>query len=263
MSIFKPCDIRGVYPSELDESIFRDIGRALGSEARESSCDRPICVLAGDVRPSTPALKEAVAAGLTAAGIDVMDIGTTPTPVAYWAREELDAHAVAIVTASHNPPEYNGLKFMLGDLPVTPDDVAAVQRRVREKDFAFGRGDLSRRTMREEYLDWLDGRFAGTGRGLKVLVDAGHGAASRWAPAAFRRGGYEVVELYCDPDGTFPDRSPNPSNPKAVQEAGEHVLNSGADFGACYDGDGDRVVFLDEHGNYVPAEEAQIGRAHV
>jgi phosphomannomutase/phosphoglucomutase len=258
MSIFKPCDIRGVYPSELNESIFRDIGRAIGSQVHQSCGDRPTCVLAGDVRPSTPPLKEALAEGLDAAGVDVTDIGITPTPVAYWAREELGAHAVAIVTASHNPAEYNGLKFMIGDLPVTPEDVATVERRVQEQNFASGSGSLNCRDMRKEYLDWIEDRFAGTGRGLKVLVDAGHGAASQWAPEAFRRADYDVVELYCEPDGTFPDRSPNPSNPKAVQQAGAHLRDSGADFGACYDGDGDRVVFLDEHGSFVPAEEALV-----
>jgi phosphomannomutase/phosphoglucomutase len=190
--------------------------------------------------------------------VDVVDIGIAPTPVAYWADQHLDTDAVAIVTASHNPPEYSGLKFMIGDLPVTPGDVAVLERRIDAADYASGSGERRREDVREAYLQWLEERFRGTGEGLSVLVDAGHGAASEWAPEAFRRAGYRVRELYCDPDGTFPDRSPNPSNREAVQTAGQRVRDCGGDFGACYDGDGDRVVFLDEAGRYVPAEEALV-----
>jgi len=108
MSIFKACDIRGVYPDELDEPTAEAIGRVIGSELAGGNC-----VLGGDIRPSTPGLKDAVSRGLLAAGADVLDIGTVPTPVAYWARRELDTRGVVIVTASHNPPRYNGIKFAL------------------------------------------------------------------------------------------------------------------------------------------------------
>jgi len=253
MGIFKACDIRGVYPDELDGRTAEGIGRAVGTEL-----DGADCVLCGDVRASTPALRAAVCRGLVAAGTHVVDIGVAPTPVAYWSAERLGTRGVMVVTASHNPPEYNGIKLKLGDLPVTPDDVAAVRRRIEEANFHTGAGRVTRRDMRSEYLDWLAGRFADTGRGRKVLVDCGNGTASGWAPEALRRAGYSVVELFCTPDGRFPNRPPNPSEPGALRIASARLRRVGADMGACFDGDADRVVMLDERGRVVPAEQALI-----
>ncbi len=253
MSIFKPCDIRGVYPDELDETTAELTGRAIGTELEGGDC-----VLAGDVRTSTPALKSALLKGLTAAGAGVIDVGTTPTPVAYWAKSRLDADGAVIVTASHNPPEYNGVKFIIGELPVTPEDVERVRQRVEEGDFRSGSGHAVHRPVKEDYLRWLGERYRETGVGLKVVVDAGNGALSTWAPEAFRAAGYEVEELFCTPDGTFPNRSANPSNPSALEAAAARTREADADFAACFDGDGDRVVFLDETGEFVPPEETLI-----
>lgn len=253
MSIFKPCDIRGVYPNELDENITHDIGHAIGSELQGATC-----VLAGDVRPSTAALMESMRDGLMKAGVDVLDLGAVPTPVAYWARRRLAARGVVIVTASHNPPEYNGVKFALGDLPVTPGDVQRIKDRIATGDYETGAGSCRREDLRNDYLDWLADRFAGTGAGRRVVVDAGNGAASLWAPEAFARAGYDVCALYCEPDGTFPNRSPNPSRPEAVSAAEELVRAESATFGACFDGDGDRAVLIDDRGRFVPAEETLL-----
>ncbi len=253
MSIFKACDIRGTYPQELDEAAARAIGQAVGSELRGADC-----VLAGDVRLSTATLKGVVRKGLVAAGCRVVDLGVTPTPVAYWAQRTFGTAGAVIVTASHNPPQYNGVKFMVGALPVTPEDVDRVRRRVETGDFLRGEGSVEERDVRSDYLEWLGGRFADAASGLRVVVDAGNGAASHWAPRAFSRAGCSVVELFCTPDGRFPGRSPNPSRPDALEAAAEAVCRSGADMAACFDGDGDRVVFLDERGAYVPPEETII-----
>jgi len=253
MSIFKACDIRGVYPDELDESTAEAVGRAIGSELAGGNC-----VLGGDIRPSTPSLKDAISRGLVAAGADVLDIGTVPTPVAYWARRELDTRGVVIVTASHNPPRYNGIKFALGQEPAMPEDVERVRRRVEETEFRAGSGRRTEPSVKAGYLDWLGRRFEGTGHGMCVLLDAGNGSASEWAPEAFRAADYEVHELFCEPDGRFPNRSPNPTEPGALVAAGEAVRRAGAGLGVCFDGDADRTVFLDERGDYVPAEEALI-----
>ncbi|MFO7955979.1 MAG: phosphomannomutase/phosphoglucomutase [Candidatus Brocadiia bacterium] len=253
MSIFKACDIRGTYPDQLDETAARAIGRAVGTEL-----DGADCVLAGDVRTSTPALKAAALDGLKAAGCHVVDLGIVPTPVAYWAQRTFGTAGALIVTASHNPPEYNGIKFMVGDLPVSPADVERVRRRVERGDFRSGAGSVETRDVRSHYLEWLASRFGSAAAGLSVVVDAGHGTMSDWAPVAFGRAGCNVVELFCTPDGRFPDRSPNPSRPEALEAAGERVRETGADVAACFDGDGDRVVFLDEEGEYVPPEETLI-----
>lgn len=253
MSIFKACDIRGTYPDQLDETAARAIGRAVGTEL-----DGADCVLAGDVRTSTPVLKAAALEGLNAAGCHVVDLGIVPTPAAYWEQRALGTAGALIVTASHNPPEYNGIKFMVGDLPVTPADVERVRRRVEQGDFRSGAGSAETRDVRSDYMDWLASQFERGAAGLSVVVDAGNGTMSEWAPEAFRRAGCKVVELFCTPDGRFPDRSPNPSRPEALEAAGAKVRQTGADMAACFDGDGDRVVFLDETGDYVPPEETLI-----
>ncbi|MFW6188844.1 MAG: phosphomannomutase/phosphoglucomutase [Planctomycetota bacterium] len=260
MSIYKACDIRGVYPDQLDPPLAESIGRAVGSErvGTDAVAGGSACAVAGDGRNSTPALKEAFIRGLLGAGANVVDLGPTPTPVAYWAARHLDIGAAAIITASHNPPEYNGLKFMLGRTPVTPEDVQRVKRRVEERDFASGAGHRTGRDVRATYLDWLRNLFGGSGGGRKVVVDAGNGMASDWAPQAFRDAGYAVEELFCTVDGDFPNRSPNPSKPKALEPAGRRVREVGAQFAACFDGDADRVVFLDENGEIVPPEEGLI-----
>ncbi len=253
MSIFKACDIRGIYPDEIAEDQAFSIGRAIGT--RLSGAD---CVLGGDLRPSTPGLKQAVLEGLCRAGARVIDLGLLPTPAVYWARRALGVAGAIIVTASHNPPQYNGVKFMLGERPAMPEDVAALEQAVRAGEFASGSGEVSRRDVRRAYVDWLRERFRGTGAGLKVLVDAGNGCAGQWAPHALRAAGFDVEELFCEPDGTFPNRSPNPSGPEVLGEASRLVRERHADFAAAFDGDADRVVFLDEQGAFVDGDRSII-----
>ncbi len=253
MTIFKPCDIRGAYPEELDEQTVYAIGRSLGTELQHGTC-----ILAGDCRLSTPSLKQALAEGLLVSGANVIDIGIVPTPVAYWARRQLGARGAAIVTASHNPPHYNGVKLTLGDLPVTPEDMERIRRRTESAEFATGSGHRQHGDVRADYLRWLSASFPQAADGLTVLVDAGNGMASDWAPAALRAAGAEVHELYCRVDGSFPNRSPNPSRRAALGRAAEVAVDLEVDMATCFDGDADRVVFLDENGSFVAAEEILI-----
>ena len=253
MTIYKACDIRGKYPDEIDAPIMRQIGRALATEGEGNTF-----VVGGDVRQSTPELKDALCEGLTSAGSDVVDLGTVPTPAVYRGKDEMEIWGAAIGTASHNPAEVSGLKFMLGWLPPTPDAVQRLKKLIETDRLAEGDGTLTARSVKEDYLAWLKERYEGSGSRLRVLVDAGNGCASEWAPQAFRDAGYEVQELNCEPDGTFPSRSPNPSNPENLKETARAVAAANVDFGAAFDGDGDRVVFLDSHGHVVNTERAII-----
>ena len=250
MSIYKDCDIRGVYGSELRADEVYRIGRALATVARGK------ILVGGDVRLSTPELKEALVRGLLDSGAQVVDLGTIPTPVLYFAlKRRPDAAAGASVTASHNPPEYNGVKFMIGDTPVTRETMDHLHAIVESGAFADGAGTLTHWDAASDYIASLADRFRAP-RELHVLVDAGCGAMGKIAPEAFRRAGYRVTEMSCTPDGAFPDRSPNPADYSCLGATGAAVRACGADFGVAFDGDGDRAVFLDETGAPVQNEKS-------
>lgn len=251
MSIYKDCDVRGIYGREITAPECRKIGRALATMAPGKF------LLGGDLRLSTPELKSALQEGLLESGAELIDLGTIPTPVLYYALKHCDAVAGATVTASHNPPEYNGVKFMIGSEPVTRKVMDALHEVVLREAFAQARGTLAHWDVTSDYLNALQARFSAP-RPLHILVDAGNGAMGRVAPEALRRAGYRVTELYCEPDGSFPNRSPNPADYSCLGKTGEAVRACGADFGVAFDGDGDRAVFLDNLGVPVQNEKSLV-----
>ena len=251
MSIYKDCDIRGVYGRELTAEDSYKIGRALATLSPGK------ILVGGDVRLSTPELKGALVKGLLESGAELTDLGTIPTPVLYFALKHSDAAAGATVTASHNPPEYNGVKYMIGHTPVTRAAMDKLQGIVESGAYAEKQGSIVSRDIISEYIDFLSKRFQAP-RPLHVLVDAGCGAMSNVAPEAFRRIGYRVTELSCKPDGSFPDRSPNPADYSCLGKTSEAIRACGADFGVAFDGDGDRAVFLDETGAPVQNEKSLV-----
>ena len=251
MSIYKDCDVRGVYGRELHAEDCYGIGRGLATLSPGK------ILVGGDVRLSTPELKAALIRGLLDSGATAVDLGTIPTPALYFALKHSDAPAGATVTASHNPPEYNGVKFMIGDMPVTRAAMDTLCDTVARGAFAGGQGKLESWDVLVPYLDALSARFRAP-RPLHVLVDAGCGAMGRVAPEALRRAGYRVTELSCTPDGAFPDRSPNPADYSCLGGTAAAVRAAGADFGVAFDGDGDRAVFLDETGAPVQNEKSLV-----
>ena len=252
MSIYKDCDIRGVYGVELDAALAERIGRAVGTRMRERSV-----VVGGDVRTSTPTLKAALLAGLARTPVDVIDIGTVPTPALYDAITALGAEGGVMVTASHNPAAYNGFKLVLGAEPVTPRDIALIARLVADGAFAVGSGRCRTVDDLDGYVARVQARMA-PAEALRIVVDAGNGAAGLVAARLLRGLGHDVVERFTEPDGSFPNRSPNPSEPGALAVLQADVVQHGADFGVAFDGDGDRAVFVDERGRVTPAEEALV-----
>ncbi len=252
MSIYKDCDIRGEYPAEIDEGTVYAVGRALATLHPGARL-----AVGGDVRLSTPALKGALIRGLVDSGAAVTDIGTIPTPALYWALAHMDVDGGATVTASHNPPQYNGVKFMFGNLPVTRRAMDALRAAVAGGRYAERAGSLAQRAILPEYMDGLARRFHAR-RPLKIVVDAGNGAMSAVAPEVLRRCGYRVAELFCEPDGRFPGRDPNPADYRHLTAVCERVVAEGADFGVAFDGDGDRAVFIDEKGRAVMNEKSLV-----
>ncbi|MCD6518780.1 MAG: phosphomannomutase/phosphoglucomutase [Anaerolineae bacterium] len=252
MSVFKACDIRGVYGKELDEGFAYRLGRAVGSRAQGGSI-----VVGGDLRPSTRALKLALIEGLRQSGGNVYDLGILPTPAFYFAKRELQAFAGVMVTASHNPPRYNGFKLILGDLPVTPAELRSIAEQMDKEDFTEGQGDCRQVEILPIYEDALASSFSQL-KSHHLVVDAGNGCMWAVAPRVLRRVGQRVSELYCTPDGTFPYRDPNPAVPEHLRDLRQRVTAEGSELGVAFDGDGDRVVFVDERGRVQPADRTLV-----
>lgn len=237
-SIFRSYDIRGVVGRDLDEDVVEAIGRAIGSEARS----RGIASLAlgRDGRLSGPLFSAALCEGLLATGIDVIDAGCVPTPLLYFAACTVAGGSGVMLTGSHNPADYNGIKVMLAGETLFGEGIQALYRRISQQDYLHGRGERRQQDAAEEYLLQLATRIT-LARPLKVVVDCGNGVAGLTAPALFSRLGCEVVELFCEVDGHFPHHHPDPNRPENLQSLIAAVREQRADIGLAFDGDGDRL----------------------
>jgi phosphomannomutase len=253
MNPWKACDIRGPFPDEVSPELFRLIGHGVASWMPAGAKS----LVAGDFRTSTPILKSALIEGLVGSGSRVLDAGQIPTPVAYFAHQHFETDAVLIVTASHNPPTHNGMKLMVGDLPPLPDDFAQLRRRVGKGAFRSSKGSSKRLDPVPAYRQWILERWknlAQPGR-LAVVLDAGNGAWSELGPRIFDELGIQFHRLYCDLDGTYPNRSPDCARPGALEALKSEVTKTHSQLGIAWDGDGDRVAFVDETGSFVTSDE--------
>ncbi len=250
---WKACDLRGVYPTDVSLDLFRRLGRSVGSSLPMGSR----VLIAGDFRASTRSLKGALKEGLMESGAHVLDSGQIPTPIAYFAHREWKTSAVLIVTASHNPPEYNGLKSMMGPLPPTPEDLIQLRRSVEQGLWRKGSGQLETINPVPAYKNWLVERWRRVIRptGNVIVLDAGNGAWSELGPSLFEALGFRVHRLFCAIDGAFPNRSPDCARPGSLTALRKQVVQIGADLGVAWDGDGDRVAFVDNAGSIVSPDE--------
>ena len=246
--IFRMYDIRGVLGKTLSAGVARQIGRAIGSEARAR--DLKEIVVGRDGRLSGPELVAALIAGLRSTGIDVIDIGAVPTPVTYFACYHLRTGSGVSVTGSHNPPDYNGFKIVLGGETLAEDAIQALYRRIAENDFAEGMGGLQTIQIDKDYIARITDDVQ-TERKLKVVVDCGNGIPGAIAPAVLEGIGCEVVPLYCDVDGTFPNHHPDPSELDNLKDLILSVKKVGADLGLAFDGDGDRLGVVTANGEVI------------
>lgn len=255
MGIFKACDIRGVYGDDLTDEIVYRIGRALGTILGGKSV-----IVGGDVRRSTPSLKAEVLRGLVESGAEVLDIGIVPTPVFYCARRHLGLEPGVMVTASHNPAEFNGLKIVLGPLPITDEELRGVGDLAKRGAFREGRGSISALDIIPEYRRFITSVLPVEQQAhlVKIVIDCGNGCNSELAPDLFRRFGFPIKELYCTPDGIFPNRNPNSADPGNLDGLIRTVRSAKADVGVAFDGDGDRVAFVDNRGRFLPSDKAIV-----
>jgi len=248
--IFRAYDIRGVAGKELTEESVSKIGQAIGSEA--AARGEKAVIVARDGRKSGPELSAALIEGLRAAGRDVIDIGMVPTPVLYFATHFLEPDSGVMVTGSHNPSEYNGLKIVLAGETLSEDGITTIYDRVVEKNMETGQGELQTIDIGADYLRRIsDDIPVALGGSFKIVVDCGNGVSGNLAPQLYRALGHDVVELYCDIDGDFPNHHPDPSQPQNLQDMIARVKEEKADLGFAFDGDGDRLGVVDNEGNII------------
>jgi phosphomannomutase/phosphoglucomutase len=247
-SIFRAYDIRGVVDQTLTTSTVRQIGRAIGSEALQRG--RNTVVVARDGRLSGPALSQALVEGITSTGCDVRDIGCVPTPVLYFATYYLDTQTGVMVTGSHNPPDYNGLKIVIDGETLSGESIQSLRERIEAQQFISGQGSVQTVNVVPDYLERIRGDVT-LARPLHVVIDCGNGVAGNVAPDLLRALGCEVKELYCKVDGNFPNHHPDPSKEDNLADLIELVRAGQADIGLAFDGDGDRLGVVASDGRIV------------
>ena len=248
-SIFRAYDIRGIVDDTLTEETVEMIGRAVGSEAAargESSV-----VVARDGRLSGARLQTALMRGLNAAGRDVIDIGMVPTPVLYFATHLMEGtHSGVMVTGSHNPPDYNGFKIVLGGETLSGGEITALFERIQSGDLTSGQGRITQQDMRERYLTRIVDDVKIT-RPIKAVVDCGNGVAGELGPQLLARLGIETIPLFAEIDGNFPNHHPDPGKPENMQDLIRKVHETGSDIGLAFDGDGDRLGVVTPSGKLI------------
>ncbi len=246
--IFKAYDIRGIVGRTLTAEAVRAIGQALGSEARARG--QQAIAVGRDGRLSGPGLAGALAAGINAAGVDAIDIGCVPTPLTYFAAYHLGTDSCVSVTGSHNPPEYNGLKMVLGGQTLYGELIQDLRARIADGRLETGQGRTTEADVRDAYLARIasDVKLA---RPMKIVVDCGNGVAGELAPKLFRALGCEVIELFCEVDGNFPNHHPDPSKPENLQDVIRTLRDTDAELGLAFDGDGDRLGVVTKDGEII------------
>ncbi len=253
--VFREYDIRGVAGVDLTEETVGLVARALGTRVRAAG--GTTVVLGRDVRLSSPAFHRQAVAGLTATGCDVVDLGVVPTPLVYFAAQMLPVDGLCMITGSHNPPDYNGMKIGVGPTTLYGEAIQEILRMVQKGEFATGHGKVTRHDIVTPYQDYVARNLRLGRRKLKVVIDAGNGTGGIAVPI-FERLGVEVVPLFLEPDGRFPNHHPDPTVEKNLEPLKRKVLETHADAGIAYDGDSDRVGAVDEQGRVLWGDQLLI-----
>ncbi|MFK7912417.1 MAG: phosphomannomutase/phosphoglucomutase [Pseudomonadales bacterium] len=246
--IFRAYDIRGITTTNLTEDVVYWIGRAFAAEAADHEQTR--CAIGRDGRLSSPGLARALTRGLTEGGIDVIDIGQVPTPLLYFATHALDTGTGIMITGSHNPPDYNGLKMMLGGTTLAETRIKELETRIRDNNLSEGHGKAEEVDIVPAYMERVLDDVA-VAQSLKVVVDCGNGVAGDTAPALLEDLGCEVIPLYCEVDGKFPNHHPDPAEPENLEDLMTVVKAENADLGLAFDGDGDRLGVVTPKGEII------------
>jgi len=253
--IFRAYDIRGVVAEALTPDAVRMIGQAFATECKKQK--QKTVLIGRDGRLSSPMLARTLSEGLRAGGCDVIDIGTVPTPVLYYATHKLKTGTGIMVTGSHNPPKYNGLKMLIAGNTLYGDSIKKLYKAIVSDKLAKGEGSHSQQEILDDYVNTIvsDIKLA---KPMRVAIDCGNGVAGVIATEMFTKLGCEVTELFCDVDGSFPNHHPDPSRPENLVDIQNAVKENSLDLGIAFDGDGDRVGIIDDKQNIIWADRQMM-----
>ena len=246
--IFKAYDIRGIVDKSLTADVVRQIGHALGSLAVEQG--QKAIAVGRDGRLSGPELAGALMDGICAAGCDAIDVGCVPTPVTYFAAYELGCNSCVSVTGSHNPPDYNGLKMVIGGTTLALQAIQDLKQRAETGNLKHGKGERRSADVIGAYIEKIVGDVK-LARPLKIVMDCGNGVAGAVAPELFKRLGCEIIPLFCEVDGNFPNHHPDPSKPENLEDVIRTLKETDAEIGIAFDGDGDRLGVVTKDGEII------------
>ena len=249
--IFRKYDIRGVVEEDFPKPVVTDLGRAFGTYVLRAGGDS--VALSGDIRLTTPDLKNWYAQGLLSTGVKVIDIGILPTPANYFCMFHSDVDGAVQITGSHNPSNYNGFKMSFRRRAVYGDQIMGLLKMIKAGDFETGQGTFSEMDIITPYIDMLAEKITFE-RPLKIALDCGNAAGALAGPQIFKRLGVELTELFCDVDGRFPNHHPDPTVEANLADLIDTVRNGDYDLGIAYDGDADRVGIIDNNGNVIRAD---------
>jgi len=258
-SIFKAYDIRGIIDDTLTLDIAHKIGQAVGSEVIESGGNS--IVIGRDGRLSGPTISEALANGLRASGVNVVDIGLAPSPVVYYSSYSKNIPSCIAITGSHNPPNYNGFKMVVDGVTLSAERIQKVKQRIIDNNFSEGDGSYIQEEVIPDYIDRIVSDVK-PARKMKIVIDCGNGVGGATAPQVFKQLGCEVIELFSDVDGNFPNHHPDPSQIENLQDLITAVEEHDAELGLAFDGDADRLGVISKKGEIIWADRQMVLFAH-
>jgi phosphomannomutase/phosphoglucomutase len=247
-NIFREYDIRGVVGKDYDEDLARLLGRAFARVLKDHG--GKVAAVSQDCRLSSPSLTKALIEGVLMSGVDVIDVGINTTPMLYWSLFNLKVDGGVQVSGSHNPPDQNGFKVCIGKETLFGEQIQHLRQVIEKKDFPAGKGKLSTHPVRDEYIEWIVSHIK-LSKKLKVVTDSGNGTAGPVGPVILRRLGCEVIELFSEMDGRFPNHHPDPTQEKYLKDLISKVREVKADIGIGYDGDADRIGVITDKGGIV------------
>lgn len=253
--IFRAYDIRGIVETALTPDAVKQIGQSFATESLNQNCDT--VVIGRDGRLSSPILSQSLSEGLQAGGCNVIDVGMVPTPVLYYATHVLKTGTGIMVTGSHNPPQYNGLKMLIDGNTLYGDGIKALYHSIIEDKLSTGNGSYREENVLPSYLDTIVSDIK-LDKKMRIAVDCGNGVAGVIATELFTKLGCEVTELFCDVDGTFPNHHPDPSKPENLTDVKKAIKENSLDLGLAFDGDGDRVGVIDDKQNILWADRQMM-----